>query len=160
VIEPPPPPVSYKPAVKPPPKPAQRHIEKPQPNLAAAPTQPAPAAIAAPQTAYAPTTAPAPVPSAEVSPGYTALVSAWLESHKRYPETARWRGEEGRAVLRFVIDRSGRVVEHTVVKSSGFTDLDAAIEEMIRGATLPPFPAGMTQPRQEFTVNIRYHFDR
>ena len=84
-------------------------LEQPQPSPAPAPAQPAPAAVAAPQTAYAPTPVPAPVPSAEVSPGYRALLSAWLESHKRYPDSARQRGEEGRAVLRFAVDRSGRV---------------------------------------------------
>jgi protein TonB len=160
VVEPPPPPVPYKPAVKPPPKPAQRRIERPQPNLAAALPQPSPSSIAAPQTAYTPAPAPAPVPSAEVSPGYAALANAWLNRHKRYPETARQRGEEGRAVLHFAVERSGRVIEYTIVKSSGYPDLDAAIEEMMRGATLPPFPAGMTQTRQEFTVNIHYHFER
>jgi len=160
VIEPPPPPVPYRPAVKPPPKPAQRRIEKPQPNLAAAPAQPAPAAIAAPQTAYAPTPAPASVPSAEVSPGYRALLSAWLESHKRYPDSARQRGEEGRAVLRFVIDRGGRVLDFAVAQSTGHADLDASLEEMIRGAVLPPFPAGMTQPRIDVSVTIRFSLAR
>jgi len=160
VIEPPPPPAPSKPAVKPPPKPAQRRIDKPQPNLAAAPAQPAPAAIAAPQTAYAPTQAPAPVPSAEVSPGYRALLSAWLESHKRYPDSARQRGEEGRAVLRFAIDRSGRVLDSAVAQSTGHPDLDASLEEMMRGAVLPPFPAGMTQPRIDVSVTIRFSLAR
>jgi protein TonB len=160
VVEPPPPPVPYKPALKPPPKPAQRHIEKPQPNLAAAPTQPSPPAAAAPQTAYAPTPAPAPAPSAEISPGYRALLSAWLESHKRYPDTARQRGEEGRAVLRFAIDRSGRVLDFAVAQSTGHSDLDASIEEMMRGAVLPPFPAGMTQPRIDVAVTIRFSLAR
>ena len=160
VIEPPPPPAPYKPAVKPPAKPAQRRIEKPQPNLAAAPTQPSPPAIAAPQTAYAATPAPAPAPSAEISPGYRGLLSAWLESHKRYPDSARQRGEEGRAVLRFALDRSGRVLDFAVAQSTGHSDLDASIEEMVRGAVLPPFPAGMTQPRIDVSVTIRFSLAR
>jgi periplasmic protein TonB len=160
VVEPPPPPVPYKPAVKPPPKPAQRHVEKPQPNLAAAPSQPASAAMAAPQTAYAPTPAPVPAPSAEVSPDYRALLSAWLEGHKRYPDTARQRGEEGRAVLRFAIDRSGRVLSFAVAQSTGYSDLDASLEEMMRGAVLPPFPAGMNQARIDVSVTIRFSLAR
>jgi outer membrane biosynthesis protein TonB len=39
-----------------------------------------------------------------------AALSAWPESPKRYPDRARQRGEEGRAVLRFRVDRSGRVL--------------------------------------------------
>ena len=158
VIEPPPPlppPTPHKPAVKPPAKPAMRQVEKPQPSPAPVPAQPAPAA---PQTAYAPT--PAPVPSAEVSPGYRALLSAWLESHKRYPDSARQRGEEGRAVLRFAIDRGGRVLDFAVAQSTGHPDLDASLEEMMRGAVLPPFPAGMTQPRIDVSVTIRFSLAR
>ncbi len=160
VIEPPPPPTPRKLVVKPSPKPVQHRPEKPQASLAPQPTQPAPAAIAAPQTAFAPTTAPAPVPSAEVSPGYRALLSAWLESHKRYPDSARQRGEEGRAVLRFAIDRGGRVLDFAVAQSTGHSDLDASLKEMMRGAVLPPFPAGMTQPRIDVSVTIRFSLAR
>ena len=113
-----------------------------------------------PQTATAATLIPAPVPSAEVSAGYRAMLSAWLESHKRYPESARKRGEEGHAVLRFQVDRSGRVLDYTVTSSSGYADLDQAVEEMMRGATLPPFPAGMPQPRMEVSVTIRFSLRR
>ena len=155
VVEPPRP-VPHKPVVRHPPRPVVRPLEQPQPSPAPTQAQPAPAAVAAPQTAYAPTPVPAPVPSAEVSPGYRALLSAWLESHKRYPNSARQRGEEGRAVLRFAVDRSGRVIDFAVAQSSGYPDLDTSIEEMMRGAVLPPFPAGMTQPRIEVSVTIRF----
>jgi periplasmic protein TonB len=159
VVVPPPPPVPRKLAVRPP-KPVPPRPEKAQPNPAAAPSQPAPAAVAAPQTAYAPTPVPAPVPSREVTPGYLALLSAWLENHKRYPDSARQRGEEGRLVLRFTIDRSGRVLGFAVAQSTGYPDLDASIEEMMRGAVLPPFPAIMTQPRIDVSVTIRFSLAR
>jgi protein TonB len=100
------------------------------------------------------------VPSSEVSPGYRALLSAWLESHKRYPDSARQRGEEGRAVLRFAIDRSGRVLDFAVAQGTGYSDLDASLEEMMRGAVLPPFPAGMAQPRIDVSVTIRFSLAR
>ena len=169
--EPPPPPVeapapvtepspSPKPVVKPPPKLAQRRSERAPPNPTAAPPQPSPPVPAAPQTANAPTPVPAPVPSAEVSAGYRALLSAWLESHKRYPDSSRQRGEEGRAVLRFAIDRSGRVLNSTVAQSTGYPALDASLDEMMRGAVLPPFPPGMTQPRIDVSVTIRFSLAR
>jgi TonB family protein len=97
------------------------------------------------------------VPAArEVSAGYRALLGAWLESHKRYPEQARERGEQGRAVLQFTVDRSGRVLDFAVIRSSGYPDLDAAVESMMRGASLPPFPADMTQSSIKFSVAIRF----
>jgi len=156
VVLPPPPP---KPVVKPPPRPVHR-LEKAPTSPTAAPLQSAAAAVGAPQTAYAPTPVPAPVPSAEVSPGYRALLSAWLETHKRYPDSARQRGEEGRAVLRFAVDRSGRILDFAVAHSSGYPDLDSSIQEMMRGAILPPFPASMTQSRIDVSVTIRFSLAR
>ena len=112
------------------------------------PIQSPPAQKAAiPQTA-----APAPT----ISPDYRALLGSWLESHKRYPEAARQRGEQGRAVLRFRVDRAGRILDYAVVSSTGFADLDAAVENMMRGAIMPPFPPSMQQP--EITVSVTIHF--
>ena len=107
---------------------------------------------APPQTASLPPPTEAPVVSAD----YRALLSNWLESHKRYPDAARQRGEEGRAVLRFRVDRTGRLLDYAVVGSTGFADLDAAVESMMRGATLPPFPPSMTTPEIEVSVTIRF----
>jgi protein TonB len=163
VIPPEPPPPPRKPVVKKPPKPVQRRQEAipSSPATLPATSTPSPAArIAPPQTASAATPVPAPVPSSEASAGYRALLSSWLERHKRYPEAARQRGEEGRAVLRFEVDRNGRVLDYAVITSSGYPDLDQSVEEMMRGATLPPFPAGMPQPRMEISVTIRFSLRR
>ena len=163
--EPPPPPPPQKHVVKKPPKPVTRHQEAALPPQPYVPTPPpqipaAPAPSAPPQTAMAATPMPAPVPSPEASAGYRALLSAWLESHKRYPDAARQRGEEGRAVLRFSVDRSGRVLDFAVTSSSGYPDLDQSVEEMMRGATLPPFPAGMPQREMQISVTIRFSLRR
>ncbi len=157
----PPPPPPPKPAVEPPPKPVRRRLAKPRPGPSSEPREPSPSAIAAqpPQTAYVPAPAPAPAP-AEVSPGYRKLLSAWLENHKRYPDASRQRGEEGRAVLRFALDRSGRVLDFALAQSTGYPDLDASLEQMMRGAVLPPFPATMTQPRIDVAVTIRFSLAR
>ena len=150
--EPPPPPP--RPAPKPRPKPMQP-VDRPSPEMAL-PLPPAPAPASPPQVASLPPPAQAPVISAD----YRAMLSSWLESHKRYPEDARQRGEEGRAVLRFRVDRSGRVIDYAVVSSTGYSDLDAAVELMMRGATLPPFPASMTSPEIEVSVTIRFGLTR
>jgi protein TonB len=106
-------------------------------------------------------TPPAPPPPAPViSSDYRTLLSSWLETHKRYPEEARQRGEEGRAVLRFRVARSGRVIDYSVVSSTGFADLDAAVESMMRGAVLPPFPPSMAEPEIEVSVTIRFGLAR
>ena len=162
---PPPPPPPEKHVAKKVPKPVPRHQEAPPPTQTYLPSLPpqlpaAPATSAPPQTAMAPTPVPAPVPSPEASAGYRALLSAWLESHKRYPDAARQRGEEGRAVLRFSVDRSGRVLDYAVTSTSGYPDLDQSVEEMMRGAALPPFPVGMPQREMQVSVTIRFSLRR
>ena len=158
---PPPKPIVHKPAVKPPPRhpPPQpvRETPPPQPTPRAAP-QPAPMQTAV--VPAAPVMMPAPHPAPTVSPGYRSLLSAWLESHKRYPESARARAEEGRAVLRFRVDRSGRVLNYALATGTGFADLDAAIDAMMRGATLPPFPADMAASDVEVSVTVRFSLTR
>jgi periplasmic protein TonB len=150
VVEAPLPPRPHpKPAVKPPPR-------RPAPTQAPLQTMmvPPPALLPSPPP---PTPAPAgPI----VSAAYRAALSSWLESHKRYPDSARERSEEGRAVLRFRLDRSGRVLGYAVVQSTGHPDLDAAIDQMMRGAILPPFPADMTASEVEVSVTIRFALAR
>lgn len=92
----------------------------------------------------------------EISDDYRGILRTWLESHKRYPEAARQRGEKGRVGLRFSVDRSGCVLDYVVYSSSGYPDLDAAGEAMIRGAILPPFPADMTAPEIEVSVTVDF----
>jgi protein TonB len=161
--EPPPPPPPPKPVVhRPPPRPpAERRVvtqpERPPPEPRYAPPM---------QTAaLPPTPAPAPPPpiaaaAPTVSAGYRAELSAWLESHKQYPSTARERGEQGRVTLRFRVARNGRVLSYSVAGSSGYPDLDAAVDAMMRGATLPPFPTDMTAPEIEVSVTVRFALTR
>jgi len=103
---------------------------------------------------------PSPPPSPTISPDYRTVIGSWLATHKRYPEGARERGEEGRAVLRFRVSRDGRVLDATVVSSSGFADLDAAVVDMMHNAVLPPFPSSMTEPEIEVSVQIRFGLSR
>jgi len=96
--------------------------------------------------------------SQDVEDVMTAKVASVLENtgHEYYPEAARQRGEQGRVGLRFRVDRSGRVLDYGVISSSGYADIDAAVEEMMRGATLPPFPADMRVPEIDVSVNIGF----
>lgn len=169
-----PPPAPPKPVVqKPPPRPPVEHRTRPEPVPAAVPQlplrpppiyAPPPPIYAPPQPATVPLPHPAPAPALPPSPvvtaGYRGMLSAWLESHKRYPETARARGEEGRVVVSFRVARSGQVLSYSIVGSSGYSELDAAVEAMMRGATLPPFPPEMTMPELPVTVTIRFGLTR
>jgi protein TonB len=115
-----------------------------------------PAAESAPAAGPARTAAAAAAPPAPLSPGWQSALAAWLEAHKTYPEQARRRGDQGRAVVRFTVDRAGLVQDVEILTSSGSTVLDGAIDRMLSGAHVPPFPPGMTQADVTVTVQIRY----
>jgi protein TonB len=149
IVEAPPPPPPPKPVLKPTPR------RPPPPAPTPAPLQTAMVPRPMPPTPAPP--APVPAPTGPIVSGaYRAALSSWLEGHKRYPESARERGEEGRAVLRFRVDRSGRVLSHAIVQSTGHPDLDAALDQMMAGASLPPFPGDMTASEVEVSVAIRF----
>jgi protein TonB len=163
------PPPPHKPVIREPPK-AVVHQPHPRAIVSTptpAPARPAEAREAANSAAQystmqsgAATAMPARVLGPDLTANYSAMISAWLEAHKRYPAYARERGEEGSVGLSFRVDRSGRVLDHTVLSSSGYADLDAGIDEMMRGAQLPPFPAGMMASQIEVSVKILFSLTR
>jgi periplasmic protein TonB len=152
-----------KPVGKPRPRYVARRQEMPRP-LAAPPRYAlaSPAALAvsqySPGPSYAAPTARVPGPDQAVN--YRALISAWFESHKRYPDAARERGEEGSVGLRFRVDRYGRVIDYALLNSTGYADLDQGVEQMLSGAQLPPFPPSMTEPEIEVSVRIGFSLTR
>lgn len=180
----PPAPAAVQP-VPPPPEPVVRTVEPPKPRPAprprpvVQPRRPAPTrppderatgpAEAEPRAPASPQAA-APVASSPVTPAVAApaptigadwrgSLAAWLQAHRHYPEDARERGEEGRAVIRFTVARDGRVLGYTLVGSSGSAALDAAAEAMFRNAQLPPFPASMAAAQVTVTVPIRFRLE-
>jgi protein TonB len=137
-VKPAPPPVAHRPPAQAKPAPA------PPPLRETAQRQPAPAGAAQPAA------------EAPVAADWQRALAAWLATHKTYPELARRRGQQGSVGLRFTANRSGRVLAVSLVQSAGSTLLDSAAESMVRDATLPPFPATMTQQTTTVTVTIRY----
>jgi protein TonB len=107
----------------------------------------------------APAGAAAPAAPAAIAPGWQSALAAWLEAHKNYPAEARRRGDEGRATVRFTVERDGQVVAVQLVSGTGSTILDDAVQRMLRGARLPAFPAGMDQAEVTVTVQLRYRLE-
>ena len=88
---------------------------------------------------------------------YMSALQAWLERHKEYPRRARLRRQEGTALLYFVIDRSGQVLEARLQQTSGHDLLDRAVMAMIeRAQPLPSMPDEMRDARLELVVPIEF----
>lgn len=70
---------------------------------------------------------------------YEMALSSLIEKQRYYPRTARQRGEEGRPVVKLVLDTQGRLVQVYLESSSGIELLDEAALDIVNRAQ--PFPA-------------------
>lgn len=92
---------------------------------------------------------------------WRSLVAGRLEREKRYPTSARRRGQEDTVELRFVVDRRGNVLSHTIGRSAGIEVLDREVLALLdRASPLPPPPAEMADERIELRVPIRFTLER
>jgi protein TonB len=115
-----------------------------------APVQPGPAVSEAPVLV-----AKAVAPGSEPKGDHRWLAeSLWrrVAELKRYPQSARLDGQEGRVVLKAVIRSDGQLADVSVYKSSGHAALDSAALEAVRLA----FPLHMLHPieKPEIVVNL------
>ncbi len=144
-----------KPTIKAAALPARRHqAAEPSPSDASfPPALPASPVLSAtpPQQALVPVQSPTP----EAAGAWRGALAAWLQDHRTYPDEARRDGTEGRAVVRFTIDRSGLVTAVALVSSSGSALLDEAAQTLLRGAHVPPPPAPAPD-HLSVTLPVRY----
>ncbi len=146
-----------------PPKLAQRR--QVAPGSAPAAGDESAAASPVPGQASAPPAAPAAsAPSAAgppvIDPSWRGELGAWMQSHRRYPDAARQRGEEGTVGVAFTVARDGSVLAVQVVRPSGSALLDQAVHDMLAGQKVPAFPPGMAETQARIAVNIRFSLER
>jgi protein TonB len=139
------------PAEIPPPKPKRKPIPKPvirepdPPSLVTAPIEaPSPIVVAPPPPAPPPP-APAPVvvappPVAVAPPIFTA---DYLENPPpAYPAASRRLGEQGRVILRVLVNAGGSAEQIQVRQSSGHARLDNAARDTVHGWRFVPAKRG------------------
>jgi protein TonB len=111
---------------------------KPSPNaITAPPAPPAPPAPAepAPPAVSAPPAPPAPAVPRTVTSGIEYVQAPQPE----YPPASRRMGEEGKAVLRVLVNEKGRPERVEVQKTSGSARLDEAARQAVLRAVFKPF---------------------
>lgn len=151
-VEPAPPSEIVPPKPRTQPKPKPRPIAKlkpkpPEPPIVAAPVQ-APAPVSAP-TPPEPEPAPEPVVAQPVAPPPPVPMTAPIfnadylrNPPPAYPALSRRIGEEGRVILRVLVDASGSAEEVQVRDSSGHPRLDEAAQRAVQSWRFAPARRG------------------
>jgi protein TonB len=166
-VEPPAPPKPPEPAR--PPAPHKHVAPPPAPKLAAAPALPpapnAPTGTVEPQPAPPPVSAPvavapAPAPVAPPAPAKVELPSSsadYLQNPKPvYPPASKRLGEQGKVIVRVLIDVDGTARDAEVKVSSGFDRLDRAALETVRKWRYVPGKRGGVAEAMWFNVPINF----
>ena len=84
-------------------------------------------------------------------PGGELALRKFVAENVRYPESAKDNNEQGTAYVKFIVDKTGKVTEPTIVKGTGSDALD---EEAIRVvSTIPDFKPGR-QKNQDVDVSL------
>src|SRR5262249_17466446 len=164
-----------KPKEKPPEKPklADKPKQQPKPETKPKPEAEPTVALKTPPLPSQQAAAPAaPVQQAAVPAGPSAadiaritnakaswqgLLMAHLEKHKKYPKRSERRREQGTGLLRFRMDRNGKVLSYALERSAGYEALDEEVLEMIvRAQPLPALPAEITESTMEIIIPVQF----
>jgi protein TonB len=88
---------------------------------------------------------------------YRGIIQAQLMRHLHFPPDAKRNGQEGTAIVRFVIEPSGKVTRATLVRGTGVASLDReALALVHRAAPFPPPPsADGFRPTVPINFNIQ-----
>jgi protein TonB len=167
VEQPPPDPVPLQVPDSAPPVPqAEVTLPPPLPPRTQPPKRPRPA-VEKPQTVAPPTEVPAPAtpspqaataaPAAQAQATWEGALVAHLARFKRFPPAAQRRGEQGIVLMHVTMTRAGMVVAMTVVRKSGYADLDEEAKAwMSRAQPLPAAPPEVTAQQPEIVVPLRF----
>lgn len=151
-------------------EPESQPAQEEQVAVASAPVSPTQVSVAqeppaeAPQALQSEQVAPAPVVKASVSGSDLKIDNRWLADLlwrrvaelKRYPNTARMNGQEGKVIVKAVIRSDGQLADVFVQKSSGYSALDAAAVEAVRLACPLHMAQAIGKPQVVVSLPIVY----
>jgi TonB family protein len=94
---------------------------------------------------------------------YTQTIALWMDKFKIYPEEAKNKGMQGRAMVRIRIDRRGNVHYRILSEQTAYPLLNKAVLDMVRRANpVPPVPADypLTDEYLEFVIPVLFKLDK
>ena len=88
---------------------------------------------------------------------YWQRLMAWVKDHGRYPPQAVPKRLEGKVLIEFVIDRSGKVLTYRLLQSSGHTILDFEAKRMIQWSDpVPPLPPELKGEYRDVIIEVTF----
>lgn len=101
----------------------------------------------------------------EQQPEFKGSLRDYLAQNLNYPEAARAEGDEGKVYVKFIVTAEGFLKGAEVIKSSGYTALDAEALRVINGMN-PPDGTTMWKPGKNngqavntyFTLPFVFHY--
>lgn len=91
---------------------------------------------------------------------YRDAVIALVERNKQYPASARRRGAQGVAGVRFIVAADGSISGVEMSRPSGHEALDAAaLDAVTRTGKLPPLPQGIGADRLKMSLSIVFRLE-
>ena len=164
VLEPPPPEKPRpKPRQKPKPRPVAKKVAPPRSTPAKETVTPKSQPTNPPRTVAPKATTPIPskpvgAAAAQAKQDYLVALRRRIERKKYYPRASRRRGEEGKVIVSFVIQKNGELIDMAVARSSGIPRLDkAALETLRRISPFKPIPADLGRNRLALSIPISYN---
>jgi len=92
---------------------------------------------------------------------FFSAVRGRIESRKKYPIAAQKAEIEGRAGVRIVILKDGRLEKAEIVESSGYKILDAAALRSVENAEpFPPIPSAVKLGKIEINIHLVFKLSR
>jgi protein TonB len=129
-----------------------RHIPRPLRHVVRAPIQPPPPQPQTPPPPAPPPAAPA-APSTDELAQFAAAMHRALQDALIFPDGAQMAHEYGVVRIRFLY-LDGAVSDISVIRSSGFPELDAAAVETARVAHYPPPPQDFAGHTESVDVDV------
>ena len=169
---PPAPPVSTPPAPQPKPEVKPKTQAKPEPKAKTPDTStPPPADASQAKAAEAAKAAESQMPNAAVAPASSQgtsgtpiqtdigklVVVYQPDADPYYPSFSKRAGEQGEVVVRLIIDETGVVEEAVLLRSSGFTRLDRAAEQIGRRYRFKPYTVNGNPARISTNLLIKFN---
>jgi protein TonB len=146
--------------------------QRPSKARAPAPKEPAPAApqaIAAREAEAEPSARPveaapyardAAAGQGSALSDYAGDVIALLERQKKYPGSARRRGQQGLVLLSITVGKGGELIDASVSEPSPFPDLNEAALALVRSiASFPALPPSVNLARITLRIPVAYKLE-